>query len=647
MFKSFGLTSATFNQTSSRDYTAPDVLKYYQSFARLADIIDSIKMNPQNVSNELLTELANILKGMQSRTTSEEYRANITKIGNSINALDTNIKDYNNKIAATADLDTKEGEDYTPLLNMFKEFYSNIDEATKTAISSAIGTNPSENIIKGDQLIKAKETISNMSGEAASSKIANDLLRWLDRMIAGDNVILSRETLLSQLGKGGGEGLKVATAKNMLRKAKGGSSKNSQVKTTAYGIANEVLKDLDADIYYDGMGNPIVINRKDSPTQKRKSLRMVQNLGAKGRRLVNGTQIYTKDNPRPKFEDERRPESSIEGTIDWGKRLATIDAELAKTSSEYEDAIKKRDETIQQIEQREQEVSKQIEIARKNVEEAKVNLSDVSKGTDVQESVDINNIKSSIRDREKLYNLMVEMDKSYIPDFELSKKGIPVSDSYKQLIEERKKVESRIKAAKVTSDFYKNIENGTSEDKSRYIKATETVAEQENILANINTQINEELDSQKKQMDKDTYSLLLKFIEQYKERQNKLKGLEKDLSKYKEGSKEHDNILIQIDSLKTNLNSMIDEISQIGSTLGLDNKDLENAFSGMSSEELFSSKDARRKLEKEVEALSTFKKDSLANVSIFPDELKDLIQRRNELLYEKSDISNDKETLKK
>lgn len=715
MFKSFGLTSATFNQTSSRDYTAPDVLKYYQSFARLADIIDSIKMNPQNVSNELLTELANILKGMQSRTTSEEYRANITKIGNSINALDTNIKDYNNKIAATADLDTKEGEDYTPLLNMFKEFYSNIDEATKTAISSAIGTNPSENIIKGDQLIKAKETISNMSGEAASSKIANDLLRWLDRMIAGDNVILSRETLLSQLGKGGGEGLKVATAKNMLRKAKGGSSKNSQVKTTAYGIANEVLKDLDADIYYDGMGNPIVINRKDSPTQKRKSLRMVQNLGAKGRRLVNGTQIYTKDNPRPKFEGERRPESSIEGTIDWGKRLATIDAELAKTSSEYEATIKKRDETIQQIEQREQEVSKQIEIARKNVEEAKVNLSDVSKGTDVQESVDINNIKSSIRDREKLYNLMVEMDKSYIPDFELSKKGIPVSDSYKQLIEERKKVESRIKAAKGTSDFYKNIENGTSEDKSRYIKATETkvseiesallqlnnqlieaektndtakikyyknlivdktneldsarnklnnykkiesgktvsteydskVAEQENILANINTQINEELDSQKKQMDKDTYSLLLKFIEQYKERQNKLKGLEKDLSKYKEGSKEHDNILIQIDSLKTNLNSMIDEISQIGSTLGLDNKDLENAFSGMSSEELFSSKDARRKLEKEVEALSTFKKDSLANVSIFPDELKDLIQRRNELLYEKSDISNDKERLKK
>ena len=704
MFKSFGLTSATFNQTSSRDYTAPDVLKYYQSFARLADIIDSIKMNPQNVSNELLTELANILKGMQSRTTSEEYRANITEIGNSINALATNIKDYSNKIAATVDLDTKEGEDYTPLLNMFKEFYSNIDEATKNAISSAIGTNPSENIIKGDQLIKAKETISNMSGEAASSKIANDLLRWLDRMIAGDNVILSRETLLSQLGKGQkGSGLKVAT------------SKNGKGKMTAYGMANNVLSDLDADIYYDGMGHPIVINRKDSPTQKRKSLRMAQNLGAKGRRLVNGTQIYTKDNPRPKFEDERRLESSIEGTIDWGKRLSAIDAELAKTSSEYEDAIKKRNETIQQIEQREQEVSKQIEIARKNVEEAKVNLSDVSKGTDVQESVDINNIKSSIRDREKLYNLMVEMDKSYIPDFELSKKGIPVSDSYKQLIEERKKVESRIKAAKGTSDFYKNIENGTSEDKSRYIKATETkvseiesallqlnnqlieaektndtakikyyknlivdktneldsarnklnnykkiesgktvsteydskVAEQENILVNINTQINEELDSQKKQMDKDTYYLLLKFIEQYKERQNKLKGLEKDLSKYKEGSKEHDNILIQIDSLKTNLNSMVDEISQISSTLGLDNKDLENAFSGMSSEEFFSSKDARRKLEKEVEALSTFKKDSLANVSIFPDELKDLIQRRNELLYEKSDISNDKETLKK
>jgi len=31
MFKSFGLSSATFTQTSARDYTAPDVLKYYQS----------------------------------------------------------------------------------------------------------------------------------------------------------------------------------------------------------------------------------------------------------------------------------------------------------------------------------------------------------------------------------------------------------------------------------------------------------------------------------------------------------------------------------------------------------------------------------------------------------------------------------------
>lgn len=713
MFKSFGLTSATFNQTSSRDYTAPDVLKYYQSFARLADIIDSIKMNPQNVSNELLTELANILKGMQSRTTSEEYRANITEIGNSINALATNIKDYNNKITATSDLDTKEGEDYTPLLNMFKEFYSNIDEATKTAISSAIGTNPSENIIKGDQLIKAREAISHMSGEAVSSKIANDLLRWLDRMIASDNVILSRETLLSQLGKGGGEGLKVATAKNMLRKAKGGSSKNSQVKTTAYGIANEVLKDLDADIYYDGMGNPIVINRKDSPTQKRKSLRMAQNLGAKGRRLVNGTQIYTKDNPRPKFEDERRPESSIDGTIDWGKRLATIDAELAKTSSEYEDAIKKRDETIQQIEQREQEVSKQIDVARKSVEDAQTNFSDVNKGTTFKNSEDINSIKSAIKDREKLYNLMAEMDKSYIPDFELNKKGIPVSDTYKQLIEERKKVEGRIKAAKGTSDFYKNIEKDTSDNQSKYINNAETkvgelesaiselksqlaeaeksnndsnvkyykqlivdkqneldsarsklnnykkiasghsvsqeydakVVEQENILASLNTQINDELNNQKKQMDRDTYSLLLKIIEQYKERQGKLKGLEGSLKKYKEGSKEHDNILIQIDSLKTNLNSMIDEISQIGSTLGLDNKDLENAFSGMSSDEFFSSKEIRTKLSKEVKALSTFKKDSITDVSIFPDELKDLVKRRNELLSAKSDTGHNKEEL--
>lgn len=695
MFKSFGLSSATFTQTSARDYTAPDVLKYYQSFARLADIIDEIKIHPQNVSNELLAELSNILKGMQNRTTSEEYRANITEIGSSINALAANIKDYNAKVTATADLDTKEGEDYTPLLNMFKELYSKVDEATKATISSAIGVNPSEDIIKGDQLVKAREVLSTISGDEASSKIASDLLRWLDRMIASDNVVLSRETLLSQLGKGQkGSGLKVAT------------SKNGKGKMTAYGIANNVLSDLDADIYYDGMGNPIVINRKDSPTQKRKSLRMVKNLGASGRRFANGTQIYNKDNPRPKIEDERRPESSIEGTVDWGKRLAAIDAELAKTSSEYETAIKKRDESIKQIEQKEREISKQIDIARKNVEDAKGNLSDISQGTDMLDPGDINNIKSAIRDREKLYNLMAEMDKSYIPDFELSKRNVPVSDTYKQLIEERKKVSSRIKAAKGTSDFYKKIENGTSEDKSRYVKTAESkvseieasllqlntqlteaekvnddskikyykklivdktnelesardklsnyqkiasgqtvsteydsrVAEQENILANLNAQINDELDSQKQQMDKDTYSLLLKIVEQYKERQSKLKGLEKDLSKYKEGSKEHDNILVQIDSLKTNLNSMVDEISQISSTLGLDNKDLENAFSNMSSDDFFSSKDTRKKLEKEVQELSTFKKDSLADISIFPPELQEVVKKRNELLTNKSDL---------
>lgn len=624
MFKSFGLSSATFTQTSARDYTAPDVLKYYQSFARLADIIDEIKIHPQNVSNELLVELSNILKGMQNRTTSEEYRANITEIGSSINALAANIKDYNAKVTATADLDTKEGEDYTPLLNMFKELYSKVDEATKATISSAIGVNPSEDIIKGDQLVKAREALSTISGDEASSKIASDLLRWLDRMIASDNIVLSRETLLSQLGKGQrGSGLKVAT------------SKNGKGKMTAYGIANNVLSDLDADIYYDGMGNPIVINRKDSPTQKRKSLRMVKNLGASGRRFANGTQIYNKDNPRPKIEDERRPESSIKGTVDWGKRLAAIDAELAKTSSEYETAIKKRDESIKQIEQKEREISKQIDIARKNVEDAKGNLSDISQGTNMLDSGDINNIKSAIRDREKLYNLMAEMDKSYIPDFELSKRNVPVSDTYKQLIEERKSVRDKL-------SNYKKIASGQ-------IVPTEydsKVAEQENILANLNAQINDELDSQKQQMDKDTYSLLLKIVEQYKERQSKLKGLEKDLSKYKEGSKEHDKILVQIDSLKTNLNSMIDEISQIGATLGLDNKDLENAFSGMSSDEFFSSKDARKKLEKEVENLSKFKKDSLADVSIFPDELKDLVQKRNELLSEKSDIYHNKEQLK-
>lgn len=73
---------------------------------------------------------------------------------------------------------------------------------------------------------------------------------------------------------------------------------------------------------------------------------------------------------------------------------------------------------------------------------------------------------------------MAEMDKSYIPDFELSKRNVPVSDTYKQLIEERKSVRNKL-------SNYKKIASGQ-------IVPTEydsKVAEQENILANLNARI--------------------------------------------------------------------------------------------------------------------------------------------------------------
>ena len=91
---------------------------------------------------------------------------------------------------------------------------------------------------------------------------------------------------------------------------------------------------------------------------------------------------------------------------------------------------------------------------------------------------------------------------------------------------------------------------------------------------------------------------------------------------------------------------MVDEISEISSTLGLDNKDLENAFSNMSSDNFFSSKDTRKKLEKEVQALSVFKKDSLADISIFPPELQEVVKKRNELLTNKSDLQHINKQLK-
>ena len=712
MFKSFGLSSATFTQTSARDYTAPDVLKYYQSFARLADLIDSIKIHPENVSNESLKELSNILKGIQNRTTSEEYKANIAEIGKSINILDESIKDYNTKLAATADLDTKEGEDYTPLLNMFKELYSKVDEATKSAISSAIGANPSDDIIKGDQLTKAREAVSKISGNEAASKIASDLLRWLDRMIAGDNVVLSREKLLGLLGKGEkGAGLKIGTIKNLLRKdSKNGSSKNSQVQGSAVSLASSVLKELDADIYFDDSGNPIVINRKDSPTQKRKTLRMIQNRQSAGRRFAIGTQIYGKDNPRPRIEDERRPESSIQGTTDWGKRLAAIDAELAKTSSEYETAIKKRDESIKRIEQKEQEVSKQIETAKQEVQRAQTNLNNVNQGSSIEDSIGIKNTESIIANEKKTYDLMVQMNKKKIPDSELKEKNILISDTYKSLITEREKIKRRIEDTKKSASIYKSLEQKTDEQKKSSVTFAESrvqdveieiaeleselkkeaekgnivrvesineklklkrdelksvkdrlnnykriqsgekvsegfdneVKEQENALKDINKQIQNELSTQKETIDKNIYELLLQIINQYKERESKLKSLEGELSNTKSGTQAHDKILVQIDNLKSNLSTMQEAIIKIGSDFGFDNKDFENVFSGKS----LDVKIDKDKLKKEVDRLSSFKKDELINVDIFPPELQEVVKKRNELLTNKSDLQHINKQLK-
>ena len=710
LFKSFGLNPSTFQQVNQRDYVAPEVLKYYQSFARLADIIDNLSYSSDNINEKLLTELSNILTDLQGSTRVQEYKDNIQVINDQIKLLTDNIKNEASQIQSTRDLEVEGGNIFNTLNDMFKELYSTIGEEAKSAINAAIGTNPSENLIKGDQLIKARDAISKLPGDDASAQIVNDLLRWLDRMISRDNVIISKKKLVDLLGKGQeGAGLKIGVTKNLMRKdSTNGTTKNSQTQGTASSLASSVLKELDADFYYEN-ADPIIIKLNDKVGSKRKKLKYVRSNESKGIKFANGTKIYMGDESRPKpKESSSITESSISQQRDSGKILESAEAELAEISIRYDDAVQKRDEALRRIAEKEKELSKQIEVAEQNVKAASNSLSNVSDGEIFQDSEDIVKNRKSVQTENNISYWMSKMNRENISDKDLKERNILVDEKYKKLLEQRKKLKKYVEFQKEQSKGYAELESKPQADKDNSvvyildnIKKTEEeistlktkipsdtdsyfsknfrdelkrqleekqenldflkkqlnnykkIQSGENIHENIDKeiesgenelkvldeQIQNELKAQKSKVDRHNYDLLLSIINQYKERQEKLKGLESDLSNYKEGTQEHDGILIQIDNIKTNLNSMFDEISNISSTLGLDNKDLENAFSGMAANDFFSSKDARTKLSKEVERLSKFKKDSLMDdISIFPPELQEAIKRRNDLLYNKSEI---------
>ena len=703
LFKAMGLSTVSESEKINRDYNAPEMLKFYQKYARMADIIDALK-GEKGDTKQLLSELSNILKGIRATTSSEVYKANIGEIGKSINTLYSNIDEYNKRVIATKGLAQGEDNEYTALLNMFKQFYGTANAETQNFLNAAIGANPSEEVIHGDTLRIAIDAMSKISGDDASAKIANDIVSWLNRMIAGDNVIVARQKLLTQLGKGKkGAGLKIA------------SSKSGRAQMTAYGIANNILSDLDADIYYDGTNTPIAINRADSPTSKRQALKIISNLLNNTKKLGAKTQFYSKDNKRPAPLDLSQIKASDEYSIDWEERLAVAEENVQKSAEQLATAKQARDARLSELTKNEEVLNQQIQAARESLNAAQKTLNDVQLSP-YTTSPEIESLQSDYNKQTELYDLMVKYQNETPSSITLEFKGKNLSNDYVQLLKAKEQAESSLRAATSAANLYKryeespdalkkaifdrqkqqemiekeiaDIEFKISEAKesgnktllskyqteltdkqnelkliksklANYVKVQNgekvsseferEVKEQETILQTINEQIQQSVIGQKQKIDDILFKQLQFTIEQYKQKQQELSSLDKNLKKETPGTAGYDKIAAQIQVAKESLNGLFDSITSLGNSLGLNDIDLKDLFAGMDKQSFYNSKNARDSLKQQIDVLKQFKNSgnlNLSNLEIFPEELQSVLKQRAELFNEKSSYDNAKVELK-
>ena len=717
LFKSLGLSTISSNEKINRDYNAPKMLEFYQKYAKMADVIDSLN-SEKGDTKQLLTELSSMLKEMQSTTASQEYKDNIEVLGKSINTLYSNMKEYNQHVIATKDLSQGESNKYTALLNMFKQFYGTASANTQTLLNSIIGVNPSEEILHGDTLRTAIDAMSKISGDDASSKIANDIVSWLNRMIAGDNVVISRQTLLGQLGKGEkSAGLKIA------------SSKNGRGKMTAYGIANNMLSDLNADIYYEGVDNPTVIDRSDSPTAKRKALRMISDRLNTKSKLGTKTQFYSKDNKRPAPFDVSQIKVNDEYSIDWDERLVAAEKRVQQSSKQLEEAKKARDEKLSELAKQEEEVDKKLQKAREGIKSAQSVLDNVTPSS-YHVSSEMESLKLDYEQQKDIYDLMVQHQDQAPDKSKLEPNQKNALNDYIQLLEAKKQAESDIVDSLNNAEWYKQYEeaprlvNGRilyqqeqqkeleknikeieakiTERKKAINKAVESknedeekshreflshyqteLADKQNELAQsknkvvnyikirngekissefeakakeqkvalqeINRQIQQSVTEQKQKLDDNLFGQLQTTISEYKQRQQELSSLEKDLKGKNAGTVEYDKAAAQIRAAKENLNGLFNSIANISDDLGLNDADLNDLFTGMDKQSFYNSKNTRDSLRQQIDALKQFKNSKnfdLSNLDIFPKELQTLLQQRSELFNEKNSYDNAKAELR-
>lgn len=710
LFKAMGLSAISESEKVNRDYNAPEMLKFYQKFAKLADVLNMLKLGKGD-TRQLLSELSNILKDMQATTASEEYKTNIDKLGESINTLYSNINQYNKQLLATQDLAQVGKDPYATLLNMFKQFYGTASAETQNFLNAAIGANPSDVNINGDMLNKARDAMLHLSGDDASSKIANDIVRWLDRMIADENVTVARETLLDQLGKGAeGAGLKIATSKDMLRKAGNGASKNSQLQASAAGIAHAILKSLDADIYIDGNDTPITLTGK-AITSKIESLLSI----SKGAKLGAKTQFYSKDNKRPAPLDLSQIKASDEYSIDWEKRLAAAEENIQKSAEQLAAAKQARDARLSELTKNEEVLNQQIQAARESLNAAQKTLNDVQLSS-YTTSPEIESLQSDYNKQTELYDLMVKYQNETPSSITLEFKGKNLSNDYVQLLKAKEQAESSLRAATRAANLYKRYEESPDAlkkaiadrqkqqemiekaiagieskistvkksgnesllskyqteltDKQNELKLIKSklanyvkvqngekvssefereVKEQETTLQTINEQIQQSVIGQKQKIDDILFKQLQFTIEQYKQKQQELSGLDKNLKKETPGTAGYDKIAAQIQVAKESLNGLFDSITSLGNNLGLNDIDLKDLFTGMDKQSFYNSKNARDSLKQQIDALKQFKNSgnlNLSNLEIFPEELQSVLKQRAELFNEKSSYDNAKVELK-
>lgn len=701
LFKSLGLSTISGNEKINRDYNAPEMLKFYQKYARVADVIDALK-GEKGDTKQLLKELGEFLNGLKDATSSKEYSVNIETVGESVNTLFENINAYNRQVEATKGISQGESNEYTALLNMFKQFYGTASADTKTLLNSMIGVNPSEEIIHGDALKTAVDAMSKISGDDASSKIANDIVSWLNRMVAGDNVVVSRQTLLDQLGKGEkGAGLPVGITRNVLRKdAATGASKKSQYAGSLTSYLTSILKNLNADIYYEGIDTPTVIDRSDSAISKRKALRMISARLNNKTKLGAKTQFYSDDNKRPAPFDVSQIKVNDEYSINWGERLSAAEESIQKSSEQLAEAKKARDEKLAQLAKQEEEIDQKLQVARDGVASAQ-NVLDSVKPSSYSVSPEMESLKSDYKQQKNIYDSMVKRQSNknapdnyrkllvarkqaesrlaivkdiskdsekYKESPDLLSKAISAKQKeQKEINKEIKEIESKIsKAGRGTSREYlsdlqgnlEGLQNELEQSKSRllvYTKiqkgedASSIIKEQETALQEINKQIQQSVTEQKQKLDDNLFEQLQTTIEEYKQRQQDLSSLEKSLKGKQAGTAEYDKVTVQIQTAQESLNGLFDSITNISNDLGLNDADLKDLFAGMDKQSFYNSKNVRDSLKQQIDALQQFKNSKnfdLSNLEIFPKELQTLLQQRAELFNEKGNYDNAKAKLK-